>query len=312
MNFFSLVLASLFVCFSAQCEMPTIVQTMYTLSESFNEDQVHTAINVALQDIGIDPSSVEFQFASHYKSLADENSINISGRQKGDYFVLWMVDVPIMLFFNKKTFGSTLNVDKDFLTEVVKSVTQQTPFKYKDISLNRPIRFCAGAVMGLSRRAVSYYTKFPYASLKRLGEYSEIFSDHLNHIQNRIEKDEIDLMTIPLPLQNIQFKQNATNLIGIAKVEGKDPTNPQYPFVSPVSMGSFNKPDLERKQKIVSALNAANVKVALEKIGYRFVEGDLESIFQQRQKDFPDLFSPAKSYSQSTALPTLQPSSRAR
>lgn len=301
-----LFLVTVSICLPIRGEDLTVVQSQYTLNKTFHYVPIKTKVDEGLKHQGLDPQTVVFTFASHYSMGDIGNAISLAGRQKGEYFVYWMTNVPVMLFYNKKTFGDNLNVDKEFLIAAINSAMHNQPFSYGRFNLTRPIRFCGGAITGFSRRALSMFTRIPYIELKKLGEYPAIILDPA-HLKHRLENDEMDLISIPLPLQIIQFKQNTTEQIGIAKVEGKSPEDPGYPIYDFISMGSFNEPDIEKKQKIVSALNDPVVKQAMEEVGYRFVDGDLNKLFNKRKLTYKDLALPYRKFNNAKALPILPP-----
>jgi hypothetical protein len=78
--------------------------------------------------------------------------------------------------------------------------------------------------------------------------------------------------------------------IGVATIEGKTPGSPDYPLNYHAFYVSYNETNINKQKAIANALNDPNPKEALKKIGFQFVEKDLDEKVKYFEETRPDLF----------------------
>ncbi len=167
--------------------------------------------------------------------------------------------------------------------------------------MKRPLRMCAGAIRGLTRRGISLFTGLHYQNVcNKLGEEMGFISNPSNHITDRIENDEMDLIFVPEPLVRLQVLNVKGKHVGTASVCNKKSHDAKYPLVSLLCMGSFTSSDLEVKQRTMSAFHHPRVKSAFEALSFQFLSAD-----NMMCKRRPDLYDPAGCFLTSTPLPVI-------
>jgi hypothetical protein len=266
----------------------TSITGNYTIIKALNS--VRPALDKALERQGIDPKQVDLKFVSHYESydVAKAGDLTIGGFPRSIGYTLVNYQIPLIVYYNKKTFrNDALDLNADDFRQIVKSAIEEKPFRH----LNRPLIVSFGAIAGCTKRAFAAYTGIPYARIKQFGENPNIPLSDNQFVDNAIKNNGYDLVATTYPLDLMFFKVPKDDpYIGVATIEGKTPGSPDYPLNDHAFYVSYNEANINKQKAIANALNDPHLKEALKKIGFQFVEKDLDEKVKYFVETRPDLF----------------------
>lgn len=269
--------------------MPRITGN-YTTIKALNS--IRPTLDTALERQGIDPKRVELKFVSHYETydVAKAGDLVIGGRPKSTLYTPLNYQIPIVVYYNKKTFGTdSLDLNAEDFRKIAKSAIEEKSFRH----LNRPVRGSFGAISGYTRRGISLYTGMPYARIKQFGENPNIPLTDNQFVDKAIKEDGYDLVAVPYSLDLISFKVLKEDpYIGMATIEGKTPDSPDYPLYDHAFYVSYNGENLSQQRAIANALNDPHLKEALGQIGFQFVENNRDETVKYFEVTRPDLYRP--------------------
>ncbi len=250
---------------------------------------VRPALDQALLKQGVNPEEVAIKYIPHYEAYnaLNEGHIGLYGRPKDNLTTTIGYQVPIAIFYNKKTLGEgPLNLTALDLKQITQNTIEGRPFK----NMDRPLKISLGAISGLTKRSFALYTGLPYDKIKQTGESPYIVLLEDQFIHRSINELGYDIVAVPYPLWIIYFKKREDSNVGLATIDNKHPEDVDYPLHDTLYYASYNGKNLKKQKAIAEALKDPKLKEALKKIGVRFIEGHSDSQIKMLQQGRPDLY----------------------
>ena len=255
---------------------------------------VESSFEKAVQESGHALSDVAVSFRPHYLLMEhlEKGGLFWGGRPKGTYCHRVAYKCPIMIFFNKKTLGKEhLDLTKEDLKALIEGYIRQVPSTLSVAPTPKLWQITTGAVSGHTKRALALFTDLPYKRLKQTGEPTFNAEDP-KFIRDHLNTKGYDFVMVPLPLNEVFFYTNLDDKIGIASVNGKMPTDPQYPL--------FDIPgrvcgDTASKETIIAGANILqnpSLKAQFKQIGLYPIAPSEIATLSKLEEARPDLFLP--------------------